>query len=109
MISFAWVEHLLETAPVPLHRHERIPLCLPVVVTGYGTDAFFQSRTFTIDVSQGGCCVYLTQRAMPGNMVFISLAGKDGAEIMPESRGLYQIAWVQPDGSGWVAGARKLP
>jgi hypothetical protein len=109
MVSFAWVEHLLETAPIPLHREERVPVCLPVVVTGYGASAFFQTRTFTVDVSQGGCCIYLPQEATPGNLIFLSLAARDGSEIAPESRGLYQIAWAHPDGSGWVVGAKRVP
>jgi len=108
MSSFSWIEHLLEAVPIPLHREERVPVCLPIVVTGYGENAFFQAHTFTIDFSPCGCCLYLTRKPVLGNLFFISLAGGDGTEISPESRALYQVTWVHPDGSGWVVGAKKL-
>ena len=108
MHSLAWIEHVLEAAPIPLQRGERVPVCLPVVVTGYGEETF-QTHTFTIDFSTDGCCFYLPRRTTPGDMVFIGMAANEAREIAPEARSLYRIAWVQRDGDGWVTGAKRVP
>jgi len=91
-------------------RHEsRLPLSIPIEVTGFGTDArFFSELTTTIDISESGCSFRLRGEVSRGTIVAIKVMLREYAKEDFARPFLYQIARAVADTNSWIAGAAKL-
>ncbi len=92
-------------------RHEsRLPLSIPIQVTGFGTDArFFSELTTTVDISESGCSFRLRGEVSRGSIVAIKVMLREHTKEDSVQRPfLYQIARAVADTNSWVAGAAKL-
>lgn len=87
----------------------RLPLSVPIEVTGFGTDArFFQELTTTVDISESGCCFRLLREVPRGGIVAIKVMLKEYAKDYLARPFLYQIARAVEDQNRWLVGAAKL-
>ncbi len=87
----------------------RLPLSVPIEVTGFGTDArFFRELTTTIDISESGCCFRLLREVPRGGIVAIKVMLKEYAKDNFARPFLYQIARAVEDQNHWLVGAAKL-
>ncbi|HVB07653.1 MAG TPA: PilZ domain-containing protein [Candidatus Acidoferrales bacterium] len=91
-------------------KETRIPLSVPIEVTGFGADArFFSERTATIDISECGCSFLLKRDVPRGSIVAVRVMLKEYAkENLAERPFLYQIARAVPETNSWMVGAAKL-
>lgn len=86
----------------------RLPLSVPIEVTGFGTDArFFRELTTTIDISES-CCFHLLREVPRGGIVAIKVMLKEHAKDNLTRPFLYQIARAVEDANCWLVGAAKL-
>ncbi|MHB8485957.1 MAG: PilZ domain-containing protein [Candidatus Acidiferrales bacterium] len=87
----------------------RLPLSVPIEVTGFGTDArFFRELTTTMDISESGCCFRLQREVSRGGIIAIKVMLKEYAKDNFARPFLYQIARSAEDLNCWVVGAAKL-
>lgn len=87
----------------------RLPLSIPIEVTGFGADArFFQELTTTVDISESGCCFRLQREVPRGGIVAIKVMLKEYAKDNLARPFLYQIARAVAETKSWVVGASKL-
>lgn len=90
-------------------RESRLPLSVPIEVTGFGTDArFFRELTTTIDISESGCSFRLQREVPRGSIVAIKVMLKEYAKDNFARPFLYQIARAVEDLNSWLVGAEKL-
>ncbi|HEV2314872.1 MAG TPA: PilZ domain-containing protein [Candidatus Acidoferrales bacterium] len=90
-------------------REPRLPLSVPIEVTGFGTDArFFRELTTTIDISESGCCFRLQRELPRGGIVAIRVMLKEYAKNELARPLLYQITRALEDQNCWLVGAAKL-
>ncbi|MGH9863797.1 MAG: PilZ domain-containing protein [Candidatus Acidiferrales bacterium] len=90
-------------------RESRLPLSIPIEVTGFGADArFFQELTTTIDISESGCSFRLQHEVPRGGIVAIKVMLREYAKENFARPFLYQVARAVEDTNCWIAGAAKL-
>ncbi|HEV2615966.1 MAG TPA: PilZ domain-containing protein [Candidatus Acidoferrales bacterium] len=90
-------------------RESRLPLSVPIEVTGFGADArFFRELTTTIDISESGCSFSLQCPVPRGGIVAIKIMLKEYAKENFARPFLYQIARAIEETGRWVVGAAKL-
>lgn len=90
-------------------REARIPLSIPVEVTGFDVEGrFFSDPTKTVDISERGCSFRLRRRVERGGVVAIKVILKDSKHQPEQKPFLYQIARATADGDCWIVGAAKL-
>jgi hypothetical protein len=89
-------------------REARIPLAIPIEVTGFDIDGkFFCEATKTVDISESGCSFSLKRAMERGGIVAVKVMVKDRKKKM-ERPFLYQIARSTAEGKHWIIGAAKL-
>lgn len=88
-------------------KETRIPLAIPIEVTGFDAQGkFFSDATKTVDISERGCSFWLKRRVERGGIVAVKVIIKKHS---PDQRPfLYQVARTTASGDGWVTGAAKL-
>lgn len=91
-------------------REVRIPLAIPVEVTGFDAEGkFFSDTTKTVDLSESGCSFRLKKRVERGGIIAIKVVIKDRRKKKNEPRPfLYQVARATQDENWWVIGCAKL-
>ncbi|HKF51305.1 MAG TPA: PilZ domain-containing protein [Candidatus Acidoferrales bacterium] len=90
-------------------RESRIPLAIPIEVTGFDAQGkFFSDATKTVDVSERGCSFRLKQRVERGGIVAIKVVVKNRKQESEQRPFLYQVARATADGDDWIIGAAKL-
>lgn len=90
-------------------REPRLPLSVPIEVTGFGTDArFFRELTTTIDISESGCCFRLQREVPHGGIVALRVMLKEYVRNKLAHPLLYQITRAVEDQHCWLVGAAKL-
>ncbi|HKV27196.1 MAG TPA: PilZ domain-containing protein [Candidatus Acidoferrales bacterium] len=90
-------------------RESRLPLSIPLEVTGFGADGrFFRQLTTTIDISESGCSFHLQRDVPRGSIVAIRVMLKEYAKDSFARPFLYQIARSVKEIDRWVVGAAKL-
>jgi hypothetical protein len=90
-------------------REARIPLSIPIEVTGFDVDGkFFCEATKTVDISESGCSFSLKRCMERGGIVAIKVNVKDRRKQTEQRPFLYQIARSTPEGDHWIVGAAKL-
>ena len=89
-------------------REARIPLAIPVEVTGFDIHGkFFCEATKTVDISESGCSFSLKRDLERGGIVAIKVTIKERKKN-PERPFLYQIARSTAENGHWIVGAAKL-
>jgi PilZ domain len=90
-------------------REARIPLAIPVEVTGFDSHGkFFCEATKTVDISESGCSFALKRSLERGGVIAIKVAVKDRKKKTEQRPFLYQVARSTPEGERWIIGAAKL-
>ena len=90
-------------------RESRLPLSVPIEVSGFGTDArFFRELTTTIDIRESGCCFGLQREVPRGGIVAIKVMLEEYAKDNLARPFLYQIVRAAAETKSWVVGAAKL-
>ena len=90
-------------------REPRLPLSVPIEVTGFGTDArFFRELTTTIDISESGCSFGLPREVPRGSIIAIRVMLKGHAKDHFARPFLYQIVRAVEDPKCWTVGAAKI-
>ena len=91
-------------------RHEaRLPLSIPVQVTGFNADnRFFSESTTTLDISESGCSFRLKCDVPRGGIVAVKVLLKEYAKENSARPFLYQIARASEEADCWIVGAAKL-
>lgn len=90
-------------------REARIPLSVPIEVTGFDVEGkFFCEATKTIDLSESGCSFHLNRSAERGGIVAVKVLVKDRKRKAEQRPFLYQVARSTSEGQLWVIGAAKL-
>ena len=89
-------------------REQRSDFQLPLTVYGFATTGkLFVELCSTRNVSHSGCCIRLQTRPQADSALALrplrwGMSSKGAAQF------LFQIAWVRPDGDGWLIGLSSL-
>jgi hypothetical protein len=90
-------------------REARIPLTIPIEVTGFDVDGkFFCETTKTVDISESGCSFSLKRAMERGGIVAVKVIAKERKKKTEQRPFLYQIARSTAEGKQWIIGAAKL-
>lgn len=90
-------------------REARIPLAIPVEVTGFDIHGkFFCEATKTVDISESGCSFSLKRDLERGGIVAIKVTIKERKKKTEQRPFLYQIARSTAENGQWIVGAAKL-
>lgn len=90
-------------------REARIPLSIPIEVTGFDVHGkFFCEATKTMDISESGCSFSLKCGIERGGIVAVKVMAKNRKQKIDQKPFLYQIARSTSQGGHWVIGAAKL-
>ncbi|MFZ0640759.1 MAG: PilZ domain-containing protein [Candidatus Acidiferrales bacterium] len=90
-------------------REARIPLTIPIEVTGFDVDGkFFCEATKTVDISESGCSFPLKLCLERGGIIAIKVLVKDLKKKSEQRPFLYQVARSTLEGDYWMIGAAKL-
>ncbi len=90
-------------------REARIPLTIPIEVTGFDVDGkFFCEPTKTVDISESGCSFPLKLCLERGGIIAIKVLAKQLNKKTEQRPFLYQSARATPEGDHWIIGAAKL-
>lgn len=90
-------------------REARIPLSIPIEVTGFDVEGkFFCESSKTVDISESGCSFQLKRCVERGGVVAIKVIVRDRKKKAEQRPFLYQIARATAEGGRWMVGAAKL-
>lgn len=90
-------------------REARIPLAIPIEVTGFDAGGkFFCEATKTVDISESGCSFSLKRAMERGGIVAIKITAKNRKTKAEQKPFLYQIARSTSEDAHWIIGAAKL-
>lgn len=90
-------------------REARIPLAIPIEVTGFDIDGkFFCDATKTVDISESGCSFSLKRGMERGGIVAVKVTAKNRKTKIEQRPFLYQIARSTAEDGHWIIGAAKL-
>lgn len=90
-------------------REARIPLTIPMEVTGFDIGGkFFCELTKTVDISESGCSFPLKHCLERGGIIAIKVIVKDDKKKAGQRPFLYQVARATLEGDHWITGAAKL-
>ena len=90
-------------------REPRVPLSLPIGVSGFDRNGrFFTERTSTFDVSNLGCKFLLHVEMGKDSVVAIRVTRRGNGLETDSPPVLFRLAWVQHTEHGWTLGAEQL-
>jgi hypothetical protein len=90
-------------------RDPRVPLSLPIGVSGFDRDGrFFTERTSTFDVSKLGCKFLLHVEMGKDSVVAIRVIHRGNGLEADSPPVLFRLAWVRQTEHGWTLGAEQL-
>ena len=98
--------------PGPLRATRREPrshAALTFAVCGLAsTGRFFVEISSTVNISRSGCCLRLHTRPLADSALALRVV--PGGTSLPggTSQLLFQLAWLRPEGDGWLVGAFVL-
>jgi len=106
-----WLPHwspLQTLASLDRRGEKRLALVFTVRVHGFDCENhYFSQRTFTLDVSVGGCRFVLATKVQRGSVVAVSIVPRDAVNAPPQ-KSLYEVMWVEASDDGWEVGARSM-
>jgi len=89
-------------------REQRSNVHVAVTVYGFAVSGkLFVEHASTRNVSHSGCCLRLQTRPQPDSALALRLL-RWGLSSKTASQLLFQVAWLRPDGDGWLVGASAL-
>jgi hypothetical protein len=91
-------------------RHQpRVNLKYPIEVSGFNLRGrYFTERTFTLDVSDGGCKFRLANEVEKGSVVAIRVITRSHGQETDTRPVLFHVNWFQTLPNGWTLGVSKL-
>lgn len=90
-------------------KAKRLFLSFPIEVSGVDRCGQpFVERTKTQDVSDAGCRLFLIAPVERGDIVNIRLCSPPGVRLPEEKAEKFEIKSVEPTGTGFMVGARKI-
>lgn len=102
-------EGLASFAGSERRREPRVPLSLPIGVSGFDRDGrFFTERTSTFDVSKLGCRFPLHAEMGKDSVVAIRVVHRGNGMDADSPPVLFRLAWVRQSEHGWTLGAEQL-
>jgi len=106
-----WLPHwspLRTLASLDRRSEKRHTLVFPIRVHGFDRDnQYFTQKTFTLDVSPGGCRFVLDTEVQRGSVVAVSPFPRSTGDAQMH-KALYEVMWVEATNDGWEVGARSL-
>ena len=95
--------------PISPRVEARLAIDLPGAVTRYGAEGNASTEhTRLDDVISVGCRFRTQTELQRGDIVSVQALGRGEDNPAYEQPRLAEIIWAAPQGTGWVAGARKL-
>lgn len=89
-------------------REQRLDVQLAVTIYGFAaTGKIFVEHCSTRNVSHSGCCLRLQTRPQADSALALRPL-RFGISSRSVSQLLFQVAWLRPDGDGWLVGASAL-
>lgn len=86
----------------------RVPLVFPIEVSGINAEnKNFIEQTYTLNVSQSGCCFQTLQHLTRGTLIGINLSDREATQTSA-LQVQYEVAWAQLLGDLWIVGAQKI-
>ena len=103
-----WKE--VASEPKRERRHQpRVNLKYPIEVSGFNLcGRYFTDRTFTLDVSDGGCKFHLDNELEKGSVVAIRVITRKHGQETDTRPVLFYVNWVQAEANAWTLGVSKL-
>lgn len=103
-----WAE--LSTGSGNDRRHQpRVTVKYPIEVCGFSTQGhYFTERTFTLDVSDGGCKFNLHNEVEKGSVLAIRVITRRHGQESDTRPVLFQVNWFQAQPNKWTLGVSKL-
>jgi hypothetical protein len=92
----------------------RVALVFPLHICGIDdAGRFFSEDTATSNISERGCCIHLSRRVEPSDVIAVRISSRNPAGRSDDRPTLFEVRWAEPDGNGWLMGivclqARKL-
>lgn len=102
----SYLEHCHGLGPRTLRFERRKEMYVPLMVSLDGRDFGDQNRTFTMNISAGGCFIFTTRRFEIGQVIYVKMHGvSDCAPVPVEVR--WQRLWEECRGAPGI-GVRFL-
>lgn len=91
-------------------RHQpRVTVKYPIEVCGFSSHGrYFTERTFTLDVSDGGCKFCLHNEVEKGSVLAIRVITRRHGQESDARPVLFQVNWFQAQPNTWTLGVSKL-
>jgi hypothetical protein len=90
-------------------RQARVNLRYPIEVSGFNLHGrYFTERTFTVDVSDGGCKFPLAIEVEKESVVAIRVITRRHGQETDTRPVLFHVNWVQAEPNAWTLGVSKL-
>jgi hypothetical protein len=87
----------------------RADLRIPVEVCGFNRHSrFFSERTFTVNVSSGGCRLLLHAEVDEETILAVRLIQRRMGREIDTRPTLFQVVWLEGQANGWTLGASKV-
>ena len=103
-----WAELSTETKN-ERRRQPRIAVKYPIEVCGFSRHGrYFTERTFTMDVSDGGCRLRLRNEVEKGSVVAIRMITRKHGRESDVRPVLFHVNWFQAMTTNWTLGVSKL-
>jgi hypothetical protein len=103
-----WAELSTETKN-ERRRQPRIAVKYPIEVCGFSRHGrYFTERTFTMDVSDGGCRLRLRNEVEKGSVVAIRMITRRHGQESDARPVLFHVNWFQAMTTNWTLGVSKL-
>jgi hypothetical protein len=104
----SWEELAAETNTDRRHQ-PRINAKYPIEVCGFSRHGrYFTERTFTMDVSDGGCKLRLRNEIEKGSVVAIRVITRRHGQESDTRPVLFHVNWFQAMSTNWTLGVSKL-
>lgn len=95
-------------ASLDRRSEKRYAMVFPIRVHGFDCENhYFSQKTFTLDISAGGCRFALDTEVQRGSVVAVSSIPRDSTEA-PVQKALYEVMWSVKTTRGWEVGARSM-
>ena len=103
-----WAELAAETRN-DRRRQSRVVVKYPIEVCGFSTHGrYFTERTFTLDVSDGGCKFNLHNEVEKGSVLAIRVIARRHGQESDTRPALFQVNWFLRQPNTWTLGVSKL-
>ena len=90
-------------------QQSRVNAKYPIEVCGFSRHGlYFTERTFTLDVSDGGCKFLLHNEVEKGSVLAIRMITRRHEQELDGRPVLFHVNWFQAQPNAWTLGVSKL-